>query len=76
MYARDGAWWYLLVDSATCDCRVVARTIAGTRDLGAPEARGTTSTLFVTGVPRPASIALVDRAGSTVADAPLIYTAR
>lgn len=76
LYARDGAWFYIVVDSAQCDCRVVARSAAGERDLGKPEVRGSTATLFVRDFPRPNMLELVDAAGRTISDARLAYPAQ
>jgi anti-sigma factor RsiW len=73
IYARDGAWVYVIVDRASCACRVVARTTAGPIDLGAPETRGTTATLFTRAIARPTSVALVDAAGQILSDATLSY---
>lgn len=72
LYAHDGAWLYVIVDSATCGCRVVARSAAGNRDLGDVEAAGGTATLFARGVGQPNSLDLVDAAGRVIADAKLI----
>ena len=74
LYARDGAWFYLVIDSPTCDCRVVARSAAGQRDLGEPEVRGRTATLFVRDFPRPTSLELVDASGRVIAGATLSYS--
>ncbi len=76
LYARDGAWLYLIIDSAACACRVVARTATGARDLGAPAVRGTTSTLFARGAGRPQSIELVGLSGRVVSDVTLVYATR
>ncbi len=74
LYARDGAWFYVVVDSATCDCRVIAHSPAGRRDLGKPDVRGTTATLFVRDFPRPASLDLVDASDRVIAGARLVYS--
>jgi hypothetical protein len=76
LYARDGAWFYVVIDSPTCDCRVVARSAASERDLGAPEVRGSTATLFVRDFPRPTALELVDAAGRVIAGATLVYSAQ
>ncbi len=73
LYARDGAWFYVVVDSATCACHVVARSAAGERDLGEPDARGSTATLFVRDFPRPTSLELVGASGRVIANATLAY---
>jgi anti-sigma-K factor RskA len=75
LYARDGAWFYVVVDSATCNCRVVAHSAAGERDLGKPEVRGSTATLFARDFPRPTSLELVDGSGRVVSSATLPYPA-
>jgi len=76
LYARDGAWFYVVIDSAACDCRIVSRSAAGVRDLGRPTVRGSTATLFVRDDPRPNSIALVNAAGRVISEATLAYSAR
>lgn len=73
LYARDGAWLYVVVDSATCDCSVVARSAAGERDLGKPEVRGKTATLFVRDFPRPLALELIGPAGRAISGATLVY---
>jgi hypothetical protein len=75
LYARDGAWFYVVINTPACDCRVVARSALGERDLGPPTARGATATLFVRDDPRPNSIELVTPAGRVIADATLVYAA-
>lgn len=76
LFARDGAWFYVVIDSATCDCRVVARSATSERDLGKPEVRGSTATLFVRDFPHPVSLALVDAAQHVISGATLVYPAR
>jgi anti-sigma factor RsiW len=76
LYARDGAWYYVVVDSATCACRVVASTASGERDLGEPEVRGSTATLFVRNLPRPRSLELVGASGRIISGARLVYPAQ
>jgi hypothetical protein len=76
LYARDGAWFYVVIDSPACDCRVVGRSAAGERDLGKPEVRGTTATLFVRDFSRPTSLELVDATGRVISGATLIYSAQ
>lgn len=76
LYARDGAWFHLVVDSATCDCRLLARSAAGQRDLGKPEVGGTTATLFVSDFAHPTSLELVAASGRVLSDATLAYPAR
>jgi anti-sigma-K factor RskA len=73
IYARDGTWLYVIVDSGTCDCRVVARSAAGERDLGAPEPRGEVATLFVRGAARPTGLLVEDASGDVLAAATLAY---
>ncbi len=76
LYARDGTWFYVLVDSATCACRVIARSDASERDLGPLEVRGSTATLFVRDIPRPARLELIDASGRILSGAALAYPAR
>ncbi len=76
LYARDGAWLYVIVASATCVCRVRASSPAGNRDLGRLEVRGTTATLFVRDPGRPESLALIGSAGQVVADTAIRYPAK
>ncbi len=75
IYGRDGTWLYVVIDSAACTCHVVARSAAGERDLGSPDVRGTTSTLFTRDVLRPTSLALIDTGGGVISDTNLIYPA-
>jgi len=75
LYARDGSWFYVIVDGVTCDCRVIARSAGGERDLGKLQVRGSTATLFVRDVPQPASLELVDATGKVVSAANLRYAA-
>jgi len=76
LYARDSAWLYVVIDSPTCDCRVVVRSAASERDLGKPEVRGSTATLFVRDFPRPTSLELVDASGRVISGATLPYPAQ
>lgn len=76
LYARDGAWFYVVIAGSNCNCRVVARSATGERDLGKPDLHGDAATLFVRDVPRPTSLELVDPSGRTLADATLAYPAR
>ncbi len=73
LYARDGRWLYVLIDGAACACHVVALSPAGERDLGKPETRGSTATLFARTVARPTSLELRDGSGRIVAVATLRY---
>jgi len=76
LYARDGAWFYVVIDSATCNCRVIVRSAAGDeRDLGMPEVRGSTATLFTRDFPRPTLLKLVDASGRVISGAALPYPA-
>jgi anti-sigma-K factor RskA len=47
LWGKAPQWIYVIVDSAGCACTIVARTASGERDLGTPEPRGATATLFV-----------------------------
>lgn len=51
LWGLSNRWVYVIVDSATCACRVAAITDAGERDLGAPLERGTTAALFAADLP-------------------------
>jgi hypothetical protein len=73
LYARDGAWVYVILTSAACECRAVVRSGQGDRDLGRLEGRGTTATLFARPNVPPTSLDLVDDAGRVVATATLAY---
>jgi anti-sigma factor RsiW len=73
LYAPDGAWFYVVVDSGACACRVVAHSAAGERDLGAPQSRVTTSTLLIRDFPRPLSLDLVREGGSPIGGVSLKY---
>jgi hypothetical protein len=76
LFARDGAWFYVIIDSAACNCRVITRNASGSNDLGAPAVRGSTATLFVRDTPRPSSIALVAPDGRILSEATLAYSVR
>jgi hypothetical protein len=76
LYARDGSWFYVVIDSATCACRVLARSARVERDLGKPAVRASTATLFVRDFPRPSALELVDASGRIVSTATLAYPAR
>ena len=73
IYARDGAWIYVVIDNANCRCHVVARAGSVQRDLGAPQAVGGSSALFTRAVAHPTSVELVADSGRTLADATLAY---
>jgi len=74
LYARDGAWFYVVIAGSTCDCRVIARSATAQRDLGKPAVRGDAATLFVRDFPRPTSLELIDASGRDVSDATLVYS--
>jgi hypothetical protein len=76
LYARDGAWFYVIIDSAACACRVLARSAGVERDLGIPAARGSTATLFVRDFPHPTVLELVDASGRVISAATLAYPIR
>lgn len=67
IYARDGAWYYVIVSNAPSGARVRVAPAGGgpSRDLGALAA-GTPATLFARGVGRVARIE-VDAAGAALA---------
>jgi anti-sigma factor RsiW len=46
LWGKAPRWLYVIVDSAACDCSIVAITPTGERDLGTPATRGNTATLF------------------------------
>jgi hypothetical protein len=74
LYARDGSWFYVVIDSATCNCHVVVRSAVGDeRDFGRPEVRGSTATLFTRDFPRPTLLKLVDTSGRIISGATLSY---
>jgi Putative zinc-finger len=73
LYAPDGSWMYVVIDSATCACHVIVRSARTRRDLGLPEARGKTSVVFTRAIGRVRDVALVDSTGKVIADATLDY---
>ncbi len=73
LYARDGRWFYVIVDSASCDCRLVAHSATARRDLGPLDIHGGTATRFVRDFPRPTSLELVRGLGSVMSSASLVY---
>jgi hypothetical protein len=74
LYASDGSWLYVVIDGSSCICHVFARSAGARRDFGLPEARGVTSTLFTRAAGRTTVVALVDPAGTVIADAKLDYS--
>jgi hypothetical protein len=70
LYARDGSWYYVIVDDNVADCHVVARSAGGDVDGGSLVAGTQTSTLFVHPAVRPRSLELV-RGGRVIATATL-----
>lgn len=73
LYARDGRWFYVIVNSASCDCRLIARSATAQRDLGSLEVRGSTATRFVSDFPRPTSLKLIRGPRSDVSIVSLKY---
>ncbi len=73
LYARDGQWFYIIVDSSSCDCRIVARSATAQRDLGSPDIHGSTATRFVSDFPRPTSLELVSGSRSILSRVSLVY---
>jgi len=73
LYARDGRWFYVIVDSASCDCRLVARSAFAQRDFGPLDIHGGTATRFVLDFPRPTSLQLVRSSGSVMSSVSLAY---
>jgi hypothetical protein len=55
IYARDGAWYYIVAAGAPAGAHVRVRSAEGERDLG-PLAAGTPATLFARGIGRVAAI--------------------
>jgi hypothetical protein len=72
LYARDGSWLYVIADEPGGTLHAVARTAAGTVDLGVPAGSGQTATLLVRPSARVESLEL-QREGTTVASATLVY---
>jgi len=70
LYARDGSWYYVIVDDDVSGCHVVARSAAGDVDAGSLVPGSQTSTLFVQPRARPLSLELV-RDGRVIATAAL-----
>ena len=67
LYARDGAWLYVVVENAPRGAHVVVRNAAASRDLGALDA-GTPSTLFARATGRADEITIVDGNGGSAAN--------
>jgi anti-sigma factor RsiW len=72
LYARDGAWVYIIADKPGGSLHALARTALATTDLGALASSGETATLLVRPRERIQSITL-QRAGTNVASARLVY---
>ena len=51
LWGLSRRWVYVIVDSSSCACRVVAITDTGERDLGVPLERGATAALFANDLP-------------------------
>ena len=64
LWGKTPQWFYVIVDSASCNCNVVEITPQGERDLGPPAPRGNTATLFVADAPEAKGLEL--RSGTTV----------
>jgi hypothetical protein len=64
LWGKNPHWLYVIVDAPACGCDVFARTATGERDLGPPEPRGATSTLFAADAPDAIGVEL--RAGDRV----------
>jgi hypothetical protein len=63
LYAPDRSWIYLIVDSAPCECHLIAVYGDRVRDFGAPEQNDLTSTLFIKNAEKPTSVRLVGKSG-------------
>jgi hypothetical protein len=74
LYARDGSWLYVIADEPGGTLHALARTAAGTIDLGVLAASGQTAGLLVRPPARVESLVL-QREGTTVASATLVYGA-
>ncbi|MBV9102127.1 MAG: zf-HC2 domain-containing protein [Candidatus Eremiobacteraeota bacterium] len=72
LYARDGAWVYIVVDRPVAGVRAVLWRGATARDAGALQPSGGVSTLFVSDANRPERIVLHEPLGVT-ASATLTY---
>jgi anti-sigma factor RsiW len=72
LYARDGAWVYIIADKPGGSLHALARTASATTDLGALASSGQAATLLVRPRERILSITL-QRAGTSVASARLVY---
>jgi hypothetical protein len=64
LWGKAPRWLYVIVDNASCGCDVVVRTASGERDLGAPQTRGSTATLFAAAEPDVTEVEL--RSGSRI----------
>jgi hypothetical protein len=72
LYARDGAWLYVVVDRPASGTRVILGAHGAQRDAGELHAAGGVSTLFVPDAGRPDSVVLHDGA-QTTEQARLVY---
>jgi hypothetical protein len=72
LFARDGAWLYILVDRAAPGMRAVLRRHGADRDAGELHVDGSASSLFVSGAGRPDAVVLRDASGPQ-ASAALAY---
>jgi hypothetical protein len=74
LYARDGSWLYIIADKPGGTLHALARTPAGTVDLGVLEGSGETATILV----HPSAhvdFLMLQRDGTAVASATLVYGA-
>jgi hypothetical protein len=65
LYARDGAWLYIVADAERSDLHVMLTRDGVTRDAGTLNGSGGVSTLLVQNARRPTSVALRDTNGIT-----------
>jgi hypothetical protein len=72
LYARDGAWIYIIADKPGGPLHAIAETATGTMDLGVLASAGETATLLFRPHKRIRSI-ILQRAGTSVASATLAY---
>ena len=72
LYARDGAWIYIIADKPGASLHAIASTATGTTDLGVLASAGETATLLFRPRDRIRSI-ILRRGGTTVASATLTY---
>ncbi len=76
LYARDGAWLYVIVDAARSDWRVAGNASGTELDLGLLQTRGTTSVLLARPARPVEKLRLIDARGVVIEHVETLHLAR